>query len=178
MKLKLHKTIVLLTLGAVAGWMLRTYSMGSSIRPPEKAVEVPSTTIGQATPIPYPDKEFYQSFLISKGLSTNAVPIFEDLTGNGKQAIFIAVGEGCGSCHYKEIHILDNKREIFTFYGDDVVLSPIVGLGFSLTQPVRKPDESYSSPSEYQSAIYLWNGKIFVKSKTSSNWVDEPQTPG
>lgn len=172
------KTVLITSAIFISGWVL------SNKLEPNKSTEAAIVSINKSeetepiSPTPYRDKEFYQLFLESKGLSTNAEPIFADLTGNGKQAIFIAVGEGCGSCHYKEIHIFDNKKEVFTFYGDDVVLNPIIGLGFSITQPVRKDGEPYSSPSEYQSAIYLWDGKTFVKTKTSSNWIDEPQTPG
>jgi len=124
-----------------------------------------------------PDDEFYQSFLQSKGLIKTA-PDFQNLTGKGKQAILVSIGEGCGSCHYKEIHIFNDKKEIFNFYGDDAVIDPIVGLGFSITQPVRKEDEPYCCPSEFESAIFLWDGETFVKSKTSPNWVDTEQTPG
>lgn len=179
MIIKSIKLIFLILLSVSVGWILRGYlwDINQSKVIANAPVVNSSPTINKVSPSPYPNREFYQSFLQSKELM-KVDPKFQNLTGKGEQAILVSVGEGCASCHYKEIHIFNDKKEIFTFYGDDAVINPIVGLGFSITQPIRKEGEPYCCPTEFESAIFLWNGKTFVKSKTTPNWVDTEQSPG
>lgn len=122
------------------------------------------------------DGEYYEYFLDSNEL-TAIEPRYENLTGKGKQAIFVSVGKGCGSCHYNEAYIFDGRNKIFTFYGENVVLTPIIGKGFTITQPVSKDGQPYSERNEYQTATYSWNGETFVRTQSSLNWpADPPQT--
>ena len=123
------------------------------------------------------DQDYYYNFFKKKGLTITSFN-YEDLTGEGRQAVFNTIGAGCGSCHYNEIHVFQGTKEIFVFYGEDSSLDPIDGKGFKITQPVLKQGQSYAERSKSQWATYKWDGRGFVKTMTSPNWVDEPQTPG
>lgn len=179
MVIKSIKLIFLILFSVSVGWILRDYllDINQSKVISNTPVLSSSPTANQISPSPYPNSEFYQSFLKSEGLIEVDLD-FKNLTGNGKQAILNTIGEGCGSCHANNIYIFDDKKLIFTFYGDNAVIYPIDGLGFSIIQPVRKDNEPYCCPTEFQSAIFLWNGKTFVKNKTTPNWIDTVQSPG
>lgn len=123
------------------------------------------------------DQDFYYSFFKKKGLTITSLN-YENLKDEGRQAVFNTIGTGCGSCHYNEIHIFDGVKELFVFYGENSVLTPVDGKGFKITQPLLKAGQSYAEKSEYQWATYKWDGKDFIKTKNSPNWVDSPQTPG
>lgn len=165
------KNILYLVIGLVLGFAVARVDLNRQNR--YTVTEITPTP--QATAIAYPDLEYYESLLKSKGLITRNIQL-GNLTSKGEQIIFTEIGEGCGSCHYNEIHIFDNKKEIFVFYGEDTNLYAIDGLGFDIVQPVYK--NGYGVPTEYQSARYSWNGKTFIKTETSPNWIDSPQTPG
>lgn len=171
---KIVEVIIFLFIGVLIGFIARPYIYN----PP-----TPSTIIPEPDSIKPPeviqklDDEYYKKLLKASGLNMG-YSNHENITGSGEQVITISVGEDCGSCHYKEVHIYDKQQEIFVFYGDDPSIDPIYGKGFVITQPVRKSDESYSNPSEFQSAIFLWNSKTFVKNQSTQNWVDSSQTPG
>lgn len=166
-----YKYILWLISGVVIGFAVAHINLNKQNK--NTAIEITPTP--QATTITYPDLQYYQSLLESQELQITNTQV-ENLIGNGKQIIFTTIGVGCGSCHYNEIHIYDNKKELFVFYGEDTGLYPISGFGFMISQPVYK--NGYGNSTEYQSAVYKWNGKIFVKTETSSNWIDSHQVPG
>jgi hypothetical protein len=174
------KKILFLCVSALllSGCLLASILLQSS---PTRITKVAPVTPESPTPLPQKtfssDSDYYQYFLNSNGLVV-IEPRYENLTGKGKQAIFIAIGEGCGSCHYNEIHIFDGRKEIFTFYGEDTQLTPILGKGFTLIQPLLKEGQSYSERNEYEKATYMWNGNSFERVEVSPNWIDTEQAPG
>lgn len=165
--------LVLFTVFLVVSKKLERHPFGNEVISDSVAV--------RATPSPEPtfnsNEDYYQYFLKSKGLAITQ-PKFINLIGEGKQAVFIAVGEGCGSCHYNEVYIFNGREEIFTFYGEDTKFTPIVGKGFILSQPLLREGQSYSERSEFDTATYVWDGIKFLRTKVSPNWVDTPQIPG
>lgn len=170
MKINL-KNIVWLILGIL---LCLTITRFNPNRQNQNTVTI-SESIPQISTIPYPDFQYYQSLLKKEGLIIINTQTY-NLIGKGEQLILTTIGEGCVSCHYNEIHIFDNKEEIFVFYGEETSLIPIESFGFIISQPVFK--DNYSDRSEIQTAIYLWDGKTFIKTKTSPNWIDSPQIPG
>lgn len=89
-----------------------------------------------------------------------------DLQNNGTQdLVFWGVGAGCGSCHAKEFYILSPEGKVL--YNDELDDPQIEVKAISqkknilvIKQPIRKDNESYSSPSEFETKNYSWNKRL------------------
>ena len=83
-----------------------------------------------------------------------------DVTGDGKQELILnSGGAGCGSCHYRTVHILEGENVIFRIEGDDFSIEkPSLSVtGFKLLKPLRRIDEGLCCPTEYVAETYEYN---------------------
>lgn len=79
--------------------------------------------------------------------------------------VFLTAGAGCGSCREQTLHILSGSKIIFEKILDDPQVSTHTVNGQTalvIRQPIRKHNETYGDPSEWDEVTYVWFEGTFV----------------
>jgi|SRR3990167_1553910 len=113
------------------------------------------------------DKSIRQNKTITNIIKKNCLMImgdalYFDVTGDNKDEIILNAGyQGCASCHLRNILVFQNDKLIFRKEGDDLAIEnprfPIEG--FTITEPLRKHDESMCCASEGLVYTYIYSPK-------------------
>lgn len=70
------------------------------------------------------------------------------------------VGYDCASCHAQDIYIIDEDQVTFSYSGEDLGFV-LTDKGFSVREPIRKPDEAYCCPSESRVTRYTYTNSNY-----------------
>lgn len=81
-----------------------------------------------------------------------------DVTGDGvPEAIVLAIRDGCGSCHAQRLIVFSGQAVLADMWLDDPQVSPLLGEGFEVKQPVRLANEPYCCPSTFHTEQYTYD---------------------
>ena len=147
--------LIILLLGVGVGWFLRDSSI------PKIEVAEPNKTLRENV---NNYSEAYGAIFKRDGQVFRGKPLSEDLTGDGQsELIFTTVGEGCGSCHAKNLYIFQREKELIKLELDDPIFHPLSEGRFVVLEPIRKTDEGMCCPTTYKNILYVWDGETFSK---------------
>lgn len=142
---------VLLLLAVGVGWILKGMVISQK--------DIPTQSISSLNEAA-DNYSMYESTFKRDGQVFRGAPISKDLTGDGQpELIFTTVGEGCASCHAKNIYIFQDKKELLKLELSDPIFYPLPGRGFLVVEPVEGRDSC--CPTSFQNAVYLWDGETF-----------------
>lgn len=148
--------IILLLLGVSLGWLLR----GMTLHEGKVSALLDNTSEENVNDY----SGVYNSTFKRAGQVFYREPLSEDLTGDGKpELIFTTVGEGCASCHAKNIYIFQEEKELLKLESNDPFFHALPGRGFLVVEPLGEENEGTCCPTAYQNTLYLWDGQIFKK---------------
>lgn len=104
--------------------------------------------------------QFYSGILARSGLK-----ILErmdvELTGDQiAETVIAAVGDGCGSCRERRLLIFTGTRMLADLELDEPVATPDVGVGLTISQPVRLPDEPSCCPSASYTLQFAYDPSV------------------
>lgn len=145
--------VILLLLGLGIGWFLR----GMAIPQSKESKQLSSKLQEEIS-----NYSVYEPIFKRDGQVLLGKPLSEDLTGDDQsELIFTTVGEGCASCHAKNIYIFQDKKELLKLELSDPFFHSLPGRGFLVVEPVEGRDSC--CPTSFQNTVYLWNGNIFER---------------
>lgn len=144
--------LIVFLLGIGIGWLLK----GSM--PQQEPIKQPNKVLKEEVN----DYSAYEPTFKRDGQVLLGKPLSEDLTGDKQpEIIFTTIGEGCTSCHAKNIYIFQGEKELFKLELGDPFFHPLPGRGFLVVEPVEGRDSC--CPTSFQNTVYLWSGETFKR---------------